>query len=417
MEARLLDRLPLPIEGSGTDEQYPWLIFHELTEYSENNGNNQRMEVELHPVRTSAELAAFIDVPWRIEALAGDRHWVPPLRLSVKAALDHRHPFWRKNDRQLWIAYGDGRPVGRIATILNREHQEHWRDGTGFWGFFETADRPAVAAALLAAAEDWLHAQGCRTAVGPVSPSPHYEMGVLTSGFDTPPHLMLTHNPPYYAALLETAGYEKAADLFAYAMPARDVKLNGKIQRVGQTLERRWGVTLRAGDMRHFTREAAIIHRLYNASMLGQWGFTPIGDGEFAAFAADLKRILDPDLVLFAERHGQPVGFLLALPNLNEALIRIRDGRLLPFGLLKLLWYRRGIRSLRVVLAGMSPEWQRRGVGSLLYSEITRRAVAKGYDGAEISWVLEDNLLMNRAARLLGGTIHKTYRVYRKALS
>jgi GNAT superfamily N-acetyltransferase len=148
--------------------------------------------------------------------------------------------------------------------------------------------------------------------------------------------------------------------------------------------------------------------------MLGQWGFTPIGDSEFAAFAADLKRILDPDLVLFAECRGEPVGFVLALPNLNEAFIRIRDGRLLPFGLLKLLWYRRRIRSVRVILAGMLPEWQRRGAGSLLYSEITRRIIAKGYSGAEMSWVLEDNLLMNRAAQLLGGHVHKTYRVYRK---
>jgi GNAT superfamily N-acetyltransferase len=373
--------------------------------------------VDLRIVRTSGDLARFIDVPWRIDrALGGDANWVPPLRLGVKAALDERHPFWRQNRRQLWIAYENGKPVGRIAAILNREHLEHWHDYAGFWGFFETIDSPEVSGALLAAAEGWLAEQGCRMSVGPVSPSSHYEMGILIAGFDTPPHLMLTHNRPYYPALVAAAGYEKAVDLYAYLIPKDRVTLAGKIERVGEALERRWGITVREGEMRHFAREAAIIHRLYNSSMLGQWGFTPIGESEFAAFAADLKRILDPGLVLFAERGGEPVGFVLALPNLNEIFIRIRDGRLLPFGLLKLLWYRRRIRSVRVILAGASPEWQRRGVGSLLYSEITRRIIAKGYAGAEMSWVLEENLLMNRAATLLGGFVHKTYRVYRKTL-
>ncbi|MFY9820739.1 MAG: GNAT family N-acetyltransferase [Thermoanaerobaculia bacterium] len=375
------------------------------------------INVDLRPVRTARELAQFIDIPWRIDrALGGDPCWVPPLRLGVKAALDPRHPFWQRNERQLWIAFQEGAPVGRIAAILNREHQEHWRDATGFWGFFETIDQPQVAGALLSAAEAWLLERGCDTAVGPVSPSPHYEMGILTSGFDAPPYLMLTHNPPYYPGLLAGAGYEKAVDLYAYLIPSDGVELAGKVERVGEVLERRWGVTVRTGEMRHFAREAAIIHRLYNASMLGQWGFTPIGESEFAAFAADLKRILDPDLVLFAERRGEPIGFLLALPNLNEIFLRIRDGRLLPFGLLKLLWLRRSVRSARVILIGMLPEWQRRGVGSLLYREIARRLVEKGYADAEMSWVLEDNVLMNRAARLLGGFVHKTYRVYRKGL-
>jgi GNAT superfamily N-acetyltransferase len=375
------------------------------------------MDIHLRPVRTSGDLARFIDVPWRIDrAMGGDPNWVPPLRLGVKAALDLRHPFWRQNRRQLWIAYRNGEPAGRIAAILNREHLEHWRDETGFWGFFETIDEQEVASALFAAAEAWLGEQGCRTAVGPVSPSPHYEMGILTAGFDAPPYLMLTHNRPDYPALVAAAGYEKAVDLYAYGIPTHSARLEGKIRRVGETLERRWGVTVRAAEMRHFAREAAIIHGLYNNSMLGQWGFTPIGESEFAAFAADLRRILDPDLVLFAERGGEPVGFVLALPNLNEILIRIRDGRLLPFGLLKLLWYRRSIRSVRVILAGMLPEWQQRGVGSLLYNELTRRVVAKGYTAAELSWVLEENVLMNRAARLLGGSVHKTYRVYKKAL-
>lgn len=374
------------------------------------------MSVDLHPVSTSRNLARFIDVPWRIDAVREDPCWVPPLRIGVKAMLDRSHPFWERNERQLWIAYQDGEPVGRIAAILNREHLEHWRDGSGFWGFFETVDRQEVASALLSAAEAWLREKGCALAVGPVSPSPHYEMGILTEGFGTPPHLLLTHNPPYYPALLAASGYEKAVDLLAYLIPKETVTLAGKMERVASALRDRWGLVVRGGEMRQFDREAAIIHRLYNASMLGQWGFTPIGGREFAAFAADLERILDPDLVLFVEHQGEPIGFLLSLPNLNEALIHLRDGRLLPFGLLKLLWHRRNIRSVRVVLAGLLPEWQRRGVGSLLYSEITRRIIGKGYAGAEMSWVLEDNHLMNRAARLLGGFIHKRYRVYQRSL-
>ena len=367
--------------------------------------------VQLEPVRTPKDLSRFIDVPWRIDAVAGDPHWVPPLRIAVQAALDPRHPFWRENRRELWIAYHDGKPAGRIAAILNNEHLRHWRDGAGFWGFFETVDAREVSGALLTAAEEWLRAQGCTTAIGPVSPSPHYEMGILIEGFHEPPYLMLAYNPPYYPALIAAAGYEKAVDLHAYRMPVDSVQLEGKIERVAAALARR-GLTLRTTERRHFDRDAAIIRRLYNASMEGQWGFTPLSEPEFATFAEDLQRIVDPDLVLIAESHGEPVGFLLALPNLNEAFIHIRNGRLLPFGLLKLLWHRRHIRGVRVILTGMLPEWQHRGAGSLLYREITRRARAKGYVTSEISWVLEDNVLMNRSVRVLGGTVAKRYRVY-----
>lgn len=373
--------------------------------------------IESVPVRTSRELSRFIDVPWQVDrASGGDPCWVPPLRIAVKAALDPGHPFWKRNRRELWIAYDGGKPAGRIAAIVNEEHLEHWRDGTGFWGFFATVDRQDVADALLSTAEGWLREQGCRTAVGPVCPSPHYEMGILVSGFDVPPHLMLAHNPPYYPARIAAAGHEKAVDLHSYLIPMNAVQLGGKIERVAAVLARE-GVTIRPTERRRFARDATIIHRLYNQSMRGQWGFTPLGDAEFAAFAADLKRIVDPDLVLFAEHRGEAIGFVLALPNLNEIFIRIRDGRLLPFGLLKLLWHRRSVRSVRVILAGVLPEWQRRGVGSLLYREITRAVVTKGYATADMSWVLEDNLLMNRAARLLGGTVHKTYRMYRKELA
>jgi GNAT superfamily N-acetyltransferase len=375
------------------------------------------MSLDLHPVRTPRDLARFIDVPWQIDrAMGSNRHWVPPLRIAVKAALDPRHPFWRQNERQLWMASRNGEPVGRIAAILNTEHRRHWRDDAGFWGFFETIDDQEVAGALLAAAEEWLRGQGSGRAIGPVSPSPHYEMGILTAGFDAPPYLMLAYNPPYYPALIAAAGYEKAVDLYAYRMPVDGVQLQGKIERVAETLGRRRGITIRATERRHFDRDAAIIRGLYNASMEGQWGFTPLGQSEFAAFAADLKRIVDPDLVLIAESRGHPVGFLLALPNLNEVFIRIRSGRLFPFGLFQLLWHRRHVRSLRVILTGMLPEWQRRGVGSLLYSEIAHRARAKGYTAAELSWVLEENVLMNRAIRLLGGSVYKTYRVYKKNL-
>ena len=375
------------------------------------------MSLDLLPVRTSREMSRFIDVPWRIDrALGGDSHWVPPLRIAVKAALDPRHPFWRQNQRQLWIALRNGEPVGRIAAIVNTEHRRHWGDDAGFWGFFETVDDQEVTGALLRTAAEWLREQGSGSAVGPVSPSPHYEMGILTAGFEMPPYLMLAYNPPYYPALIAAAGYEKAADLYAYRMPVDGVQLQGKIERVSEMLERRRGLTIRATERRHFDRDAAIIRGLYNASMEGQWGFTPLGESEFAAFAADLQRIVDPDLVLIAESRGEPVGFLLALPNLNEIFIRIRSGRLFPFGLFQLLWNRRHVRSLRVILTGMLPEWQRRGVGSLLYREIAHRARAKGYTAAELSWVLEENALMNRAIHLLGGSVYKTYRVYRKNL-
>lgn len=375
------------------------------------------MDVHLRPADSAKEIARFIDVPWRIDhALGADPCWVPPLRSGVKALLDRRHPFWQRNPRQLWIAYREREPVGRIGAILNRDHLDHWRDAMGFWGFFDAINRQEVANALLSAAEEWLAQAGCGIAVGPVNPSPHYGMGILIHGFDASPYLLLTYNRSYYRVLLEAAGYEKAADFHAYLIRMETFRLDNKVQRVREALARRWQVTVRTGAMQDFAREAALIRSIYNAAMSGQWGFTPIGANEFDAFAAELKKIIDPDLVLFAEHSGEPIGFLLALANLNEVLIRIRDGRLFPFGFLKLLRGLRRIRSVRVALLGVLPKWQRQGIGSILYADLARRVIEKGYTDVEMSWIAEDNVMMNRAAKLMGGSIHKTYRLYGKKL-
>jgi hypothetical protein len=368
----------------------------------------QGSELFVVPVDARADWHAFINLAWHVNRR--DPHWVPPLRQSVRELLDQkRHPFWESYAGQFFIVRRNDRTVGRVAAIWPRNHAA---SSTGYFGFLEFEDDLTVVQALLRTAADTLRAQGFGEMLGPVNPSTNYELGVLVDGFNAPPFLMLTHNPPYYDRLLREAGLEKARDFYAYYVTAEAFAPSEKQLRVNRRLRERARVTLRNVDLKAFDREIALIGDLYNDAWADHWGFQPMTPAEFVQMGRDLRAIVDPELFYFIEYDGEAAGFLMALPNYNEVFARLRDGRLWPFGIFKFLWYRRRIGTARVITLGIRRQYQHLGLAGLVYPEIGARLIGKGYRAAEISWVVEGNEPMHSAARQLGAEVYKRYRVY-----
>jgi GNAT superfamily N-acetyltransferase len=369
-------------------------------------------DAEAAPVRGRSDLEAFVELPYRLHR--GLPGWTPLLRRDVRATLDPaRNPFFDHAERELFLARRGGRVVGRIAAIHDRLHNETHRDRVGTFGFFESVDDPGVAGALFDAAAAWLRGRQRDTLRGPLSPSINDEAGLLVDGFDTPSVLMMPHNPRYYPALVEGTGFRKAKDLLAFQ--STGTELPARLVTATDVVSKRYGVTCRRIDMRRFPDEVALVQRIFNAGWERNWGAVPLTDREVEHLAAQLKPLVVPDLVAFAERSGEPIGFAVALPDLNAALRANPSGRLFP-GVLKVLWASRRITRLRVIILGVVPEWHGRGVDALLYRQIWENGRARGYDWAEAGWILEDNHAMINGLARMGFEVYKTYRVYERPI-
>ena len=368
--------------------------------------------MEIAPVSNGRDLERFIGFPY--EHYRGDPLWVPQLRMDVRTMLSPgKNPFFQHAEAQYFLARLDGRIVGRIAAIKNDAHNQTWSDKVGFYGFFESIDDQRVANALWDAAAAWLKNRGFDTMRGPMSPSVNDECGLLVEGFDTPPTLMMPHNRPYYVGLHDRYGFVKAKDLIAYegegdGPPERYV-------RIAQRVADRGGITLRGLNMKRFTQEVDLVKALYNKAWEKNWGFVPLTEAEIDHLAKQLKPIVVPDLVVFAERAGEVVGFGVALPDLNVALKHNPSGRLFP-GILKVLWHSRKLHRARVLLLGVIPEFRGRGIDALMYDWIWTHGAKLGFTWGEGGWILEDNAPMNNGALALGFRPYKTYRIYDKAL-
>jgi len=355
--------------------------------------------VEIAPVASGRDLERFIAFPY--EHYRGDPLWVPQLRMDVRTLLSPgKNPFFQHAAAQYFLARADGRTVGRIAAIHNDAHNETWHDKIGFYGFFESINDQSVANALWDAAAGWLRGRGFDTMRGPMSPSVNDECGLLVDGFSTPPTLMMPHNPPYYVTLHEQYGFQKAKDLLAYEGSGDGPP--ERLVRIAKRVAERAGITLRALNMKRFTQEVELVKALYNKAWEKNWGFVPLTEAEIDHLAKQLKPIVVPDLVVFAERAG-------------VALKHNPSGRLFP-GILKVLWYAGKTNRARVLLLGVIPEYRGRGIDGLMYDWIWTHGVKKGYNWGEGGWILEDNAPMNNAALALGFRVYKTYRVYDKAL-
>lgn len=368
--------------------------------------------LEVSPVRSRRDREAFVALPYRLHR--HDPSWVPPLRRDVRALLSRRrNAFFRHSEAEYYLARREREVVGRIAAIHNRNHNAFHRDSVGFFGFFECREDPEAARGLLYAAAEWLRPRGLTILRGPTNFSTNDEAGLLVEGFETPPALMMPHNPRFYASLLEAAGLTKARDLLVYQTTSPvipDRLLSGE-----RLLARRYGIGVRPFQMKRFGEEIARVKRLYNRAWERNWGFVPMTDAEIDQMAKQLRPVMDPDLVAFAEKEGEAIGFAVALPDLNVALKANPSGGLFP-GILRVLWAAQRISRLRVLALGTLPEWRQRGVDALLYKRIWEEATRKGYRWAEAGWILEDNHAMRNGLVRMGFEVYKTYRLYDRPL-
>jgi GNAT superfamily N-acetyltransferase len=356
-------------------------------------------------------LRRFIDLPF--DLYRHDPHWVPPLRRDERRRFDPAHnPFLQHARMQLWLAERSGRTVGRVAAIHDRLHDQRFAERTAWFGFFEAADA-ATAAALLGRVEQWAREVGLDRVRGPANPSLNESAGLLVDGFG-PPYVLMPYNPPSYAGFVEGAGYGRVKDLFAW-----DIDLTAPLsERVGRVAERvrdRHGIVIRPADMRRFREELQTLKHIYRTAWQDNWGFVPPTDAEIDQLAADLRPIADPELVLFAEMRGEPVGCAVSIPDLNQVLARMA-GRLWPFGVVHFLRRRQIVRRARMLLLGVVPEARRLGLYPLLMLEAHRRGASRGYTRGEVGWTLEDNHLVNAGIAAAGGRPYRTYRLYEKPL-
>lgn len=369
-------------------------------------------DIEIREVESRSQLSAFIKLPWKI--YKGNPNWVPPLISTVKEMLDTRkNPFFRSATIKLYTAHYQNEMVGRIAAIVNHSHNSFHDENIGFFGFFESVNDYNVARKLLKVAMIHLKSQSLDLMRGPVNLSTNYEVGALIDAFDLPPMINMIYNPDYYPEFYERFGLAKVKDLLAYKITEYDEPPE-RMVRIVDRIRKKANVVVRPLNMKKFDDDVRAINRIYNDAWEKNWGFIPMSEDEFFHIAKDMKQIVDPDLVFIAEIDGRPVGFQLALPNVYQAL-PYANGRLFPFGLLKLLWHtkiRNKVNSVRVITMGIEKAYQKRGIDNIFYLEIFRRGAKKGYKWGEMSWILEDNEMMNRAAKMLGSRVYKRYRIY-----
>lgn len=375
-------------------------------------------DIQIVPVTGKAELDRFIAVPMRLGA--GDPNYIAPLIFERQESLSPKsNPFFEHAEVQFWLAVRDGRDVGRISAQIDRLNPQT-AEGIGNFGMIAAEDDPAIFAALFRTAEDWLRERGCRAALGPVNLSTNEEVGLLVEGADTPPMFMMSHDTPYAAARIEEQGYGRAKDIFAYICSVNDDLPAPILRRIRKGPPE--GVTLRMLDMSRFDAEVDTLTGILNDAWSGNWGFTPTTEAETKALASTLKLLIDRRLTWFAEMDGETVGFMILLPNINEAIADLK-GRLFPFGWARLLWRLKvkGVKTGRVPLMGV----KRKVAGSLrgqllpflLIDAVAQAARRLGYERYELSWVLEDNLPMRRICDAGGAKVYKTYRLYEKALT
>ena len=374
-------------------------------------------QIEVAQVRSRAERDAFIKFPWRI--YANDPVWVPPLILERKEFLDRKeHPFYRHGDAALFLARSGGEIVGRIMASDDPNYNALHQSNVGCFGLFESVNESGVAAALFEAAAAWLRGRGRTEIMGPIDYSTNYVCGLLVRGFEHPPMILTAHNPPYYAELIESWGFTKAMDLFAwwFSNPARAEK---RLRRLASALKNRQLPTIRPVSLRNIGDESRRLRELYNEAWQNNWGYVPFTPEEFDYMTKELKPLVIPDLTLIAEVNGEPAGFILCVPDINAALRHV-NGRLtrfgLPIGLAKLLYHKSRLRRMRLVALGVAPKFRRNGVAEMLVLQIIENGMLqRGYFG-ECSLTLENNHMINRFMDAIGAENYKTYRIYQRAL-
>lgn len=370
--------------------------------------------IRVERVETKKDLKMFIRFPWKV--YKDDPHWVPPIIMDLKEKLNKKkNPFFEHADIDFFLAYKNNEITGRVAAIVDENHNKFHNEKVVFFGLYESLNDLETAKILLDKVSDWGRKRGMEVLRGPMNLSMNDECAFLAKGFDAPPVIMMTYNPQYYLEIMERCGLVKAKDLFAFFM-TKDHETAEKVQMIVEKTRKESGITLRTIDMKHIKEEAERIKFIYNDAWERNWGFVPWTDKEMDHMVKKLKQLADPSLVIFAEDQGRPVGFAFGIPNYNEVTKRM-NGRLFPFGVIKFLLYRKKIKSMRAVVFGILKEYRMSGVSYLLYSELEKNGVAGGYEWCEMSWQLEDNEPINRFVASIGGKVYKIYRIFEKKVA
>jgi len=370
--------------------------------------------VRVEKVGTKRDFRQFLLFPWKI--YRNDPNWVPPLLIEMKEKLNpQKNPFFEHARMQLFLARGGNEIAGRIAGIIDDNHNNFHSEKVVFFGLYESRNDQEVAGALLDAVAEWGKAQGMEILRGPMNLSMNDECAFLLEGFDLPPVIKMPYNPPYYLELMEKCGLSKAKDLYAFFM-TRDHQAMEKVRSIVEKKEKESTVTIRKVTPETADEDIRKIQFVYNNAWEKNWGFVPWTENEMAYVVRKLKKVADLDLVILAEDKGRPVGFAFGLPNYNE-IFKKMNGRLTPLSILKFLVYRNRIEGMRALVFGIVKEYRQTGLSYLLYSALEKNAIRKGYTWGELSWQLEDNEAVNRFNLSLGGRIYKKYRIYEKRIA
>jgi GNAT superfamily N-acetyltransferase len=377
--------------------------------------SSKGMGLECRKVETSKDKKLFINMPWMIYKY--DSTWVPPLKMALSDMLNPKHPFYETGTVQCFLAFKDRDVVGRIMAINPRAYNDYHQSQAGFFGFFESTNDQEVADLLLQTAEDWIKEQGLNEIQGPFNLSSNYESGLLVKGFDDPPQIMMTYNPKYYPSFFDKRDYKKAMDLLAYNV-SYPVTMPEIILKIVDRAEKKSRITYRYFNKKDFDQEIKRMFEIYNDAWEKNWGFVPMTEKEFKHTAKDLKMILNEKLVLFVEVDGETAGFIVGLPDLHQVFKKIPTGSLLPTGIFKILNFKKHITRMRVPTMGVKQKYRRLGLETLLYRKCQQEAEKTGmFTHCEASWILEDNINMNRPLQRMGFEAYKTYRIYQKSLS
>jgi GNAT superfamily N-acetyltransferase len=373
--------------------------------------------IQVSQVTSRRERDAFIKFQWQI--YTNDPVWVPPLIIERKKFLDRRrHPFYKHGDATLFLARKNGRIAGRIMASDDPNYNSLHETNAGCFGLFECVDDHDVAAALFDAAASWLQKKGRTEMMGPIDYSTNYVCGLLIDGFQFPSTILTSHNPPYYGALIESCGFTKAKDWYAWWF-ADPSKAATHLRRLATRLKTRWPVRIRSANLKNLRDESRRLREIFNQAWERNWGFVPFTEAEIEFMTEELKPLIVPEFAWIAEIGSEPVGFTLCLPDINVVL-RDLNGRLtrfgLPTGLIKLLLYKRRVQKGRLIALGVVQKYRRAGIAEMLVLRVMEETMIKRGITGELSMTLEDNFMINRFLEAIGADRYKTYRIYRKQL-
>jgi len=375
------------------------------------------MSIQIVPVQNHKDLVKFIKSQWLF--YKDDPYFVPPLIADRLKLFDReKNPFFKHSEMQEFLAYRNSNIVGRIAAIKNDNHNLTHNDKVGFFGFFESINDQEVANALFSEVEQWLAKRGLDTIRGPENPSQNDEIGLLIEGFDSPPMVLMEYNPPYYIDLIKNSGFNLAMTLYAWLLDANNY-MTEKLERLQKIVRERYKITIRTVNFKNkkqFKKDVDTLKYIYNMAWEKNWGFVKMTDEEFDFLVADLKQVADPNLALICEIDGKPAGLALGIPDINQILIYNKKGSMLGAAW-NFMTKSKKINQMRIIILGVLKEYRNTGADSVLYYEISKRAIARGITKAEASWVLEINQEMNRALQqTIVGTLYKKYGLYEKPI-